>query len=172
MPPGRAAQHGGGEDRRRRRAGQPDPQLVDDEHPVGVAVEGQPDVEPAGQHPGPQVALVGRLQRVGGVVRERAVELAVHHLELDLRQALEHGRHDEPAHPVGRVGDDPQRPQRRRVDERQDVVDELGQQVGLPAAPRPGGGRRAVAVEDGGGDRLDLAEPVGADRPGALRGTS
>ena len=78
-----AAQDGGGEDRRRRRAGQPDAQLVDDEHAVGVAVEGQADVEAAGLHPGPQVALVGRLQRVGRVVRERAVELAVHHLELD-----------------------------------------------------------------------------------------
>ena len=65
-------------------------------------------------HAGPQVALVGGLQRVGRMVGERAVELAVHHLELDHRQPLEHRRHDQAAHAVGGVGDDAQRADRRR----------------------------------------------------------
>ena len=69
---------------------------------------------PPDTHAGLQVALVGGLQRVGGVVRERAVELAVHDLELERRQALEDRGHDQAAHAVGGVGDDAQRPQRRR----------------------------------------------------------
>ena len=95
------------QDRRRRRAGQPGAGLVDHEHTVGVTVERQADVEAAGHDPGPQVALVGRLQRIGRVVRERAVELGVHDLELEHAEPIEHGGDDEAAHPVGGVGDDP-----------------------------------------------------------------
>ena len=76
--------------------------------PIGIPVERQADVEASGDDAGPYVALVGRLQRVGRVVGERAVELAVHHLQLDGRQALEHRRHDETTHPVRSVGDDAQ----------------------------------------------------------------
>ena len=98
-------QHAGGQHGRGGGAGQAAAGLVDDEHPVGVAVEGQPDVGAHRQDPGLEVALVGRLHRVGRVVRERAVELAVHDLEVE-RQPLEHLRHDQPAHAVGRVGHD------------------------------------------------------------------
>ena len=97
-----------------------------------------PTSKPPATHPGPQVALVGRLQRVGGVVGERAVELAVHHLELDRRQALEHRRHDEAAHAVGGVGDDPQRAQ-RRPGRRTTATwsTNVGEQVALACARRP-----------------------------------
>ena len=57
--------------------------LVDQEHPVGVAVEGQPDVGADLEHPGLQVGLVLRLDRVGRVVGEGAVELAVDDLEIE-----------------------------------------------------------------------------------------
>ena len=65
--------------------------LVDEEHPVGVAVEGQADVGADLEHPGLEVAQVLGLDRVGRVVRERAVELAVQDLEVE-RQAVEHRR--------------------------------------------------------------------------------
>ena len=45
------------------------------------------------------------------------------------RQTLEHRGHDEPAHAVGGVGDDLQRLQRRRVDERAHVLAERLEQV-------------------------------------------
>ena len=139
----RRRQHRGGG-----RTGQPGSRLVDDEHPVGIAVEREAEVEATRHDPRPHVALVGGLQRVGGVVRERAVELRVHHLELDRLQPFEHRRDDEPAHPVGGVGDDTQRPQRRLIDERHDMVDERGEQITFPTltgsrARAPGNGRRA-----------------------------
>ena len=106
---GMLAQRRGREQRCRGRAAQSTPGLVDHEHTVGVTVEGEAQVEPAGDHPGAKITLVGGLQRVGRVVRERAVEFGVHDLELDAGQSLEHGRNHESAHAVGRVGDDPHR---------------------------------------------------------------
>ena len=72
----------------------------------------------------------------------------VHHLEVEHAEALEHGRHDEPTHPVRGVGDDAARAQRGDVDERHDVVGERRQQVllGAPCPTRPPAsdrGRRA-----------------------------
>ena len=96
----------------------------------------RPEVEPAGDHPGPQVALVGGLQRIGRVVRERAVEFGVHHLELDAGQSLEHRGHDEATHAVGGVGDDPHRADVGRIDEAHDVIGEGVEQVALGASPR------------------------------------
>ena len=59
--------------------------LVDHEAAVGVAVEGQPEVRAVREHRGLQVAEVLRLDRVGLVVREGAVELEVerHHVEVE-----------------------------------------------------------------------------------------
>ena len=61
--------------------------LVDEEAAVGVAVEGQPDVGALVEHPRLQVDEVLRLDRVGLVVREGAVELEVHRHQLDLVRA-------------------------------------------------------------------------------------
>ena len=100
------AQHGSRQQRGCGRATEAAAGLVDDEHAVGITVEGETYIEAARHNPRLQVALVGWLQRVGGVVGEGAVELAVHDFQGELRQTLEHGRHDEPAHAVGGVGDD------------------------------------------------------------------
>ena len=51
--------------------------LVDHEAAVGVAVEGEPEVGAVLEHRPLQVAQVLRLERVGLVVGERAVELEV-----------------------------------------------------------------------------------------------
>ena len=162
------AEHADGQHRRRRRARDAGARLVDHEDPIGISVERQADVEATSDDAGPDVALVGRLQRVGRVVGERAVELAVHHLQFDGGQAIEHRRHDESAHSVRCVGDHAQRAQLLDVDERHDVVDERRQQV-LFGPPAAGGcGSRAPACEHGLGDDLDLPEAaVDADRTGA-----
>ena len=54
-----------------------------------------PDLEDAGL----EVAQVLRLDRVGGMVRERAVELAVQQVQLE-GQAVEHHRHHQPPMPL------------------------------------------------------------------------
>ena len=51
---------------------------IDDEAAIGVAVEGQPEVGALGHDARLQVDKVGRLERVGLVVRERPVQLEVH----------------------------------------------------------------------------------------------
>ena len=163
MAPGSLAEDARGDDRGGVRARQPLALLVDEEHPVGVAVEGEADVGARLEHPGLQVDQVLGLDRVGGVVRERAVELAVQDLEVE-RQAVEHGGHDEAAHAVGGVGDDLQRPQGDDVDERADVGGEVGEQVDAADRRPPAAG----GLEPGGGHGLDLAEAgVLADRLGA-----
>ena len=79
--------------------------VVDQEHPIGVAVERQPDVGARLQHALPQRDEVLGLDRVGGMVRERAVELAEEDLELE-REPREDLRHHESTHPVRGVGHD------------------------------------------------------------------
>ena len=69
-----AAQFTGGDQRGHRRRRDRQAALVDDEAPVGVAVEGQTDIGAGVQDVGLQVDEVGRVQRVGLVVGERAVE--------------------------------------------------------------------------------------------------
>ena len=85
---------------------------------------------PCSQDRGPQVALVLRVDRVGGMVRERAVELREEVMQRD-REPLQHRRRDEAAHPVRGVGDHGERPHGRRVEERQDVLDVGGEQIAL-----------------------------------------
>ena len=65
--------------------------VVDEEHAVGVAVEREADIGAEVEHRALEVLEVLELDRVGGVVRERAVELAEEHGERE-RQALEHLR--------------------------------------------------------------------------------
>ena len=137
--------------------------LVDHEHPVGVAVEGEADVGAGLEDPGPQVGLVLDLDGVGRVVREAAVELAVEEVEVE-GQLGEHRRHDEPAHAVGGVGDHLERHEHRRVDERADVLGEVVQQVDAGEQARLGGRRRYAGADHG----LDAVEAgVLADRLGA-----
>ena len=65
--------------------------VVDEEHAVGVAVERETDVGAEVEHRALEVLQVLELDRIGGVVRERAVELAEEHRERE-RQAFEHLR--------------------------------------------------------------------------------
>ena len=118
----RADERGGQRSRERLRV------VVDEEDAVGVAVEREPDVGLRVEDRALEVLEVLGLDRVGGVVGERAVELAEDHGELG-RESREHRGDHEAADAVGRVGDDAQRREGVDVDERADVRDELREQV-------------------------------------------
>ncbi len=145
----------------------PWPRLVDHEHAVGVAVERQAEIETARDHTRPQVALVRRLERIGGVVRERAVEFGVHHLEFDSREPLHHRWDHETTHAVGGVGDDLHLADVGRIDEGQHMVGEAAEQVLLGARATLGRGPRCPPVEDVLSHPLHLGETgVDTDRTG------
>ena len=69
------AEHRDRHDRGEQRAAHVLGVLVNEEHPVGVAVEGEPDVGAVFEHRRLQVLLVLGVQRIGRVVREGPVEL-------------------------------------------------------------------------------------------------
>ena len=122
------------DERRRQRSAHRLRAIVDEEHSIGVAVEREPDVCALVDDRGLQVTEVLRLDGIGRMVGEGAVELA----EEDRRaewQAFEDRGHDEPTDAVRRVRDDAKRRERRHVDERVDVRDELGEQITLLDAP-------------------------------------
>ncbi len=151
----------------------PCPSLVHDEDPVGIAVEGQAEIETARHHTRSEVALVRRLERIGGMVRKRAVEFGVHHLEVDAGQPLHHRGNDESTHPVRRVGDDLHRADVVGVDEADDVIDELGEQIllGTGAALHRRTercARRAPARRPAARRRARCRPPRGAPRRGTV----
>ena len=158
-----AGEHRLGHDRGRRRPTHGFAAVVDQEHAVGVAVERQPDVGAGLEHALAQRLEVLGLDRVGGMVRERAVELAEEHLEVE-REPGEDPGHHEPTHAVRGVGHDLQGPERGDVDERADVGGELGEEILLPHLTALLG-----PLEEPRRDRvLDLGEPGGlADGRGA-----
>ena len=137
--------------------------LVHGEAAVGVAVEGQAEVGALDHHALLQVHEVGRVERVGLVVGEGAVELEVERHEVDADEIAEHGGHGVAAHAVARVDDDLERPDAREVDEATQVGGVVGEEVALgdPAAARPGGHARL----HGRPDRRESG--VLADRRGA-----
>ena len=118
-------------------------------HPVGVAVEGQPDVGPRRQHGRLQVDQVLGLDGVGRMVGEGAVELAEQDLDVE-GQAGHDQRDDQPAHAVGRVGH------------------HLAAAAGRPGRRTSGRGRRTRRAgrwwSSGAGGR-----PAAAGSPGARR---
>ena len=152
------------DDRGRRRAAHGLTEVVDEEHAVGVAVEREADVGAAVEHRALQVLEVLDLDRVGRVVRERAVELAEEHGERE-RQALEHLRHDEATHAVRGVGDDLRAAaaRRRSTNDRTWSANSSSRSSVLDLA------RHLTPVGDAGRDHLlDLREPgLLADRRGA-----
>ena len=113
-------EHRGCDERGRERPRHARAGLVDEEHPVRVAVERQADVRAHLAHLGGEIDQVLGLDRVRGVVGKGPVELLIEVLDLE-GQWAEHEGGDEPAHPVGRVRDDVQRPQSGGVDEPPDV---------------------------------------------------
>jgi hypothetical protein len=74
----RCGNQGGGE-RPRDRPGL----LIHKEHTVGVPVECQAHVRPGVQHGSLQIDQIVRLDRVGRVVRERAIELGVKQVDVE-----------------------------------------------------------------------------------------
>ena len=144
-----------------RRSGDRAGSLVNQEYPVGIAVKGQTHIGAHVQHPGLQVAEVLRLDRIGRMVGERAVQLWVQQVQLE-GQACEDGGHDQAAHTVSRVSYHPEGPQGLHVDEGPDVVGKGGQQV-------QAGGRATTRalVEPAGHIGGHLGQPrVIADRAG------
>ena len=59
------------------------PLFIDDETPVGVAVEGQSDIGACLDDIGLQIEEVGRVERVGLVIGEGAVEFEVQRPQRD-----------------------------------------------------------------------------------------
>ena len=84
--------------------------------------------EATARHARLEIELVGGLDRIGRMVRERAVELAVDHAQLE-GQPREHRRHHEPAHAVRGIADHPDRRQHVEVHERVHMGDERRQEV-------------------------------------------
>ena len=163
VSPGCFARMPAGDDRRRGGARHRLTLVVDEEDAIGVAVERESDIGARVEHRALQVLEVLGLDRVGGVVREGAVELAVEDPQVE-GQTVEHARHDQAAHAVGGVGDDPQRPQHRGVDEAPHVGTELLEHVdGFDGA------RDLGPLDDAGLDRgPDLAQSgLLADRRGS-----
>ena len=70
------------DERRGERTGDRPGLLVDDEHPIGVAVEGETHVGARVQHPRHEVAEILGLDRVSGMVGERAIEFGERDLEM------------------------------------------------------------------------------------------
>ena len=120
------------------------PRLVDDETPVGVAVEGQPDVGAGRDHVRLQVDEVRRVQRVGLVVGEGAVEFEVQRQHRDRRDRAEHRGRGVAGHPVARVDGDPQRPQVGQIDQRAQEVAVVGEHVAVD--DRAGAVRRSAGT--------------------------
>ena len=157
--------------------------LVDDEAAVGVAVEGEPDVGAVLDDRPLQVAQVLRLQRVGLVVRERAVELEVQRYDVQRQRraarrravAEPDGRDGVAAHAVAGVHDHLQRARPGQVDqpaqERRVVAQQvaLGDRAGRSAA----GGLPAPASSSCCGQVADLGQPaVLPDRAAPATGTA
>ncbi len=120
--------------------------FVDDEHAIGIAVEGDAEVATMLSNLGLQVDHVLRFDRARRMVREASVELEVerHHLA---RQALEDVRYRLAGHPVAGVDGDLKRLDLRALDERQAVLREIVENVTM--RDRPGrGARRAGALPD------------------------
>ncbi len=111
--------------------------LVHHEAAVGVAVEGQAGVRAHLAHLGLQVHQVLRVQRVGLVVGEVAVQLEVQRHDLDGQVGEDRG-HGVPAHAVAGVHDHLQRPAAGQVDQIAQVGGVLGEHVPLGDAARGG----------------------------------
>ena len=103
-------------------------------------------------HPRLEIEQVLRLERVGGMVGERTIQLRVQVVQLEGKR-FEHGRDDEASHPVGAVHHDSQGPHRRRLHERDHMGHVQVQQVVLGGSPRR---RRRLRPRAGKG--LDLVE--------------
>ena len=166
MPPGSLAEDRLGEERGHEVSRDELAGVVDEEAAVSVSVVGDAEIGALAAGPLHDEGAVLREERVRLVVRKRAVRLEVAARDLELRQALEHGRKHRAGHPVRRVDDDSQRPDRVHVDEREHLVDEARPHVLLAdlAAARDG-------AEAGRGAGADLVQPESPPTGSAPRRT-
>ena len=108
---GLAFQFTNGDHGRHRRRRDRLPALVDDETPVRVAIEGQPDISTRLDDEALQVDEIGRSERVGFVVGKSAVEFEVQRKDRHRPDRIEHRGSGVAGHPVAGVDGDPQWPQ-------------------------------------------------------------
>ena len=149
-------EHRSRDDGRRERPREGRRLLVDEEHAIGVAVEGESYVCAGFHDPTLQVDEVLGLDGVSRMIREVAIELAEEDLDLE-RQAAEHRWRNEHAHAVCGVGDDLERPKAGDVHERVHMPSELVQQVD---AFESGIGRRKLRSVVRGKARQDRFSPL------------
>ena len=117
-------EHRAGQERRHEVARDELAGVVDEEAAVGVAVVRDAQVGALGARPlDDELPVLGK-QRIRLVVRERPVGIEETAHDVELRKALEHLRQHRPGHPVRRVHDDPEGPDRARVHEREHLRDE------------------------------------------------
>ena len=137
-------QHRLGEERRHEVARDELAGVVDEEAPVGVAVEGRAEVGAVLAHLADhELAVLGE-ERVRLVIREGAVRLEVVRDGVD-RDPFEHGRQHHAGHPVRRVDHHAPLLDRIEVDEGQHLVHEGRKDILLPDLSWdlvPGRGRR------------------------------
>ena len=160
-------QHRLGEERRHEVARDELAGVVDEEAPVGVAVEGRAEVGAVLAHLADhELAVLGE-ERVRLVVREVAVWLEVVRDRVD-RDPFEHGRQHHPGHPVRRVDHHAPLLDRIEVDEGQHLVHEGRKDILLPdlsrdlvPGPWPKGTRPGRGCPEG-PSRLPRAARLGA----------
>ncbi len=141
--------------------------LVDDEAAVGVAVEGEAEVGALLADAPLEVDEVGRVERVGLVVGEGAVQFEVHRYEVE-GQAGEDRGDGVAAHAVARVDDDLEGPGGAEVDEGAQVGRVVGEGVAPGDLARTGHGLRGAGVAPAFHQGAYLGEAgVLADRGGA-----
>src|SRR5215210_3829094 len=104
--------------------------LIDNEAPVGVTVEGYPEISALCDNALLELCDVLGLDRVGWMVGEGAVELEVHRYVLE-REVLEDGWDHLACHAVSRVDHDLQRPQVLRLYKAQAMFRIVHGDVGL-----------------------------------------
>ncbi len=136
--------------------------LVDHEAPVGIAVERQADVGALLAHERLQIDEVGRIQRVGLVVGEVAVQFEIQRQHRDRTDRFEHRRRGVARHAVAGVDGHAQRARTRDIDQRMQKGRVVGQHVAVGD-----GAARCLAVTG----RVDTGDQLVADPAQAGVGT-
>src|SRR5215208_1817006 len=135
--------------------------LVDNEAPIGVTVEGYPEISPLCDHVLLELSDVLGFDRVRWMVGEGAVELEVHRYVLE-REVLEDGWDHLASHAVAGVDHDLQWPQARRLYKAQAMFRIVYGDVRLLNGTRVFRGAGEIPWDD---EVTDLGEP-GVPREG------
>ncbi len=137
---------GGGAPRQRLQA------IVHEESPVGIPIEGHPEVRLLSLHQRQQITKVLRLQRIGRVVGEGPVRFEIQAQQLG-PELVEHGRQHHSGHAVAAIDGHPQGADPFGVDDPEQVGDVAGN--GIELLDGAGGLRRR---QDAPSQGLDLLQ--------------